>query len=101
MAGKLKFAVGDWAVVNMRARRELRGRTGTVVEIGPVKGEYAVEFADGRNPSLAYMETVNLDLYQSNGRVATPSVSGTLQADPSQPNRGAREAIFSGTSRPR
>jgi hypothetical protein len=53
--------VGDFAVANTRARRELRGRTGTVVQIGPIKGEYGVEFADGRSPSLVYMEAVKLN----------------------------------------
>ena len=58
---RLKFVVGDMAVVNTRARRDLRGRTGVIVQVGPTKGEYGVEFGDGRMPSLAYIEAVTLD----------------------------------------
>ncbi len=58
---KLKFVVGDLAVVNSKGRRDLRGRAGVVVQIGPTKGEYGVEFTDGCTPSLAYMESMMLD----------------------------------------
>lgn len=58
---RLKFVVGDSAIVNARGRRELRGRTGIVIQIGPTKGEYGIEFADGRVPSLVYIEAVRLD----------------------------------------
>ena len=59
--GRLKFSVGEVAVVNTRGRRHLRGRAGVVVQVGPTKGEYAVEFLDGRMPSLAYLEAITLD----------------------------------------
>jgi hypothetical protein len=59
--GKLKFAVGDEVIVNLRGLSRFRGRMGRVIEIGPVKGEYGVKFADGREPSLVYVEAMRLD----------------------------------------
>ncbi len=56
-----KIVVGDLAVVNARGRRELRGRKGIVTQVGPTKGEYGIEFVDGRVPSLVYLEAVRLD----------------------------------------
>jgi hypothetical protein len=61
VAGKFKFVVGDSAIANTRAGRKLRGRKGIVVQIGPVKGEYGVEFADGRSPSLVHVDVAKLD----------------------------------------
>lgn len=54
--------VGDGVVPNERSRRDLRGRNGIVIQIGPVKGQYGVEFSDGRQPSLIYMEAVDFDV---------------------------------------
>jgi hypothetical protein len=61
MPRKSKFNVGDFATPNTRAPRDLRGRTGIVMQIGPIKGEYGVEFVDGRRPSLVYVEAVKLN----------------------------------------
>lgn len=58
---RLKFAAGDNVVVNPKGLRRLRGRKGTVVQVGPTKGEYAVEFEDGHEPSLIYVEAITLD----------------------------------------
>jgi hypothetical protein len=63
MPSKFKFGVGDIAIANTRARRELRGRRGIIIQIGPVKGEYGVEFADDRTPSLVYVEALKLDRF--------------------------------------
>jgi hypothetical protein len=73
MAVKTKFEVGDLAIANTRAPRDLRGRMGTVVEIGPIKGEYGVEFADGRSPSLVYLEAMKLDRTPSVVTIDRPS----------------------------
>jgi hypothetical protein len=61
VATRLKFGVGDGVVVNRRGARNLRGRQGTVIQVGPVKGEYGVEFSDRREPSLIYLEACALD----------------------------------------
>jgi hypothetical protein len=47
--------------VNARGRRELRGGRGIIVQFGSVKGEYAIEFSDGRQPSLIYLEAARFD----------------------------------------
>jgi hypothetical protein len=62
--GRLKFVVGDGVSVNRKGLRQLRGRIGTVVQIGPDKGEYGVEFEDGQEPSLVYIEAMKLDRLQ-------------------------------------
>jgi hypothetical protein len=69
---RLKFSVGDVVVANARGRRDVRGRAGVVVQVGPTKGEYAVEFGDGRTPSLAYMEAVTLDSIAKRTSVSGP-----------------------------
>lgn len=68
VAGKFKFVVGDSAIANTRAGRQLRGRKGKWSRSVPSKGEYGVEFADGRGPSLVYVEVTKLD------RIATSDV---------------------------
>jgi len=70
-----KFVVGDLAVVNARGRRELRGRKGIVTQVGPTKGEYGVEFVDGRVPSLVYVEAVRLDRAEIEDRSAQNNIS--------------------------
>ena len=67
---KLKFAAGDSVVINPKGLSRMRGRKGIVVQAGPIKGEYAVEFADGHEPSLVYVEAVTLD------RVRTDEAAG-------------------------
>jgi hypothetical protein len=62
VGGRLKCAVGDTVVLNERARRDLRGRIGIVIQVGPVKGEYGVELSDGHRPSLVYIEAINFDV---------------------------------------
>ena len=74
---RMKFVVGDSAIVNARGRRGLRGRKGIVTQVGPTKGEYGVEFADGRVPSLVYLEAVRLD----HGGVDDRSVQDSISDD--------------------
>jgi hypothetical protein len=79
---RLKFVVGDLAVVSTKGRRDLRGRVGVVVQIGPMKGEYAVEFTDGGTPSLASMEAMMLDAIPNPAaQAATTARTQLLRAD--------------------
>jgi hypothetical protein len=75
--GPRKFAVGDMAFVNERAPRLLRGRTGLVIQVGPTKGEYGVEFRDGRTPSLVYLEAMLLDVVLDTSPTVRTSISGS------------------------
>jgi hypothetical protein len=89
---KLKFVIGDLAVVNSKGRRDLRGRVGVVLQIGPTKGEYGVEFTDGCTPSLAFMEAMMLDaiLNRAAQAVITTARTQLLRTAGSCATSGAR-----------
>jgi hypothetical protein len=47
---KPKFVIGDHAKANDKAPSDYRGRIGTIMEIGPGKSEFRVEYTDGGQP---------------------------------------------------